>query len=118
MSKAKPGIEKAKASKDGRKKIVSKAGEVVNALLEPASKVADLLKFVGNFYPPCTAAGSILQVSASTMCYIIALNGNQGIVDVETGRRENDVRIAVVYVEFVSLSVLRYDESSMTNFNI
>ncbi|KLO11799.1 hypothetical protein SCHPADRAFT_455148 [Schizopora paradoxa] len=84
MSKAKPGIEKAKASKDGRKKIVSKASEVVNALLEPASKVADLLKFVGNFYPPCTVAGSVLQ----------------GIVDVETGRRENDVRIAVIYVEF------------------
>ncbi len=62
MSKAKPGIEKAKASKEGRSKVVSKAGEVVNALLEPASKVADLLKFVGNFYPPCGIAGGILQV--------------------------------------------------------
>ena len=67
MSKAKPGIEKAKASKDGRNKIVSKASDVVNALLEPASKVADLLKFVGNFYPPCSAAGSVLQVSAYKM---------------------------------------------------
>ncbi|KLO11793.1 hypothetical protein SCHPADRAFT_891325 [Schizopora paradoxa] len=84
MSKAKPGIERAKASKENRNKVVAKASEVVNALLEPASKVADLLKFVGTFYPPCGAAGSILQ----------------GIVDVETGRRENDVRIGVLYVEF------------------
>lgn len=62
MSKAKPGIERAKASKENRSKVVSKASEVVNAVLEPASKVADLLKFVGNFYPACGTAGSILQV--------------------------------------------------------
>ncbi|KIK63515.1 hypothetical protein GYMLUDRAFT_469088 [Collybiopsis luxurians FD-317 M1] len=84
LNKAKPGIEKAKASKEGRSKLVSKASEVVNALLEPASRVADLLKFVGNFYQPCSAAGNVLQ----------------GIVDIETGRRDSDIRVGIIYLEF------------------
>ena len=57
---------------------------------------------MGNFYPPCGAAGSILQVSFSGILPSLVAQSVKGIVDVETGRRENDVRIGVLYVEFVS----------------
>ena len=83
---------------------MSKASGVVNALLEPASKVADLLKFAGIFYSPCTAAGTALQVSGSKqhIFFSVKLTFKQAIVDVESGRRDSDVRIAIVYLEFVS----------------
>ncbi|EJD06690.1 uncharacterized protein FOMMEDRAFT_17172 [Fomitiporia mediterranea MF3/22] len=83
MSRAKTSVEKAKVSKEGRNKVVAKASEIVKALLEPASQVSNLLNFLGNFYPPCGTAGTILQ----------------GIVDLEAERRDSDVRIGLVFVD-------------------
>lgn len=62
MSKARTSVEKAKASKDNRNKIVSKASGIVNALLEPASQVANLLNGLGGLFAPCGVAGNMLKV--------------------------------------------------------
>jgi hypothetical protein len=63
MSKARTSVEKARASKENRNKVVSKASEIVNALLEPASQVANLLDGIGAMFPPCKVASNILAVS-------------------------------------------------------
>ena len=49
MSKARTSVEKAQASKENRQKVVSKASEIVNALLEPASQVANLLDGIASY---------------------------------------------------------------------
>jgi len=64
MTKARTNVEKARASKENRNKVVSKASEVVNALLEPASQVANLLDGIGAFFPPCKLASNTLSVRA------------------------------------------------------
>jgi hypothetical protein len=65
MSKARASVEKAQASKENRDKVVSKASEVVNALLEPASQVANLLDGIGGMFPPCKVASNTLAVRTS-----------------------------------------------------
>lgn len=62
MAKTQVAVEKTKNSKDGKNKVLAKAGEIVDAMLEPASKVASLLKAAGTFYPPCGVAGDLLEV--------------------------------------------------------
>jgi hypothetical protein len=64
MSKTRTSVEKARVSKENRNKVVSKASEIVNALLEPASQVANLLDGIGAFFPPCLATGTALAVRA------------------------------------------------------
>jgi hypothetical protein len=64
MSKARTSVEKAQASKENRNKVVSKASEIVNALLEPAMQVANLLDGIGAMFPPCKVASNILAVRA------------------------------------------------------
>ncbi len=64
MSKARTSVEKARASKEGRQKVVSKASEIVNALIEPASQVANLLDGIGALFPPCKIASNTLAVRA------------------------------------------------------
>ena len=64
MSKARAGVEKAQTSKENRNKVVSKASEIVNALLEPASQVANLLDGLGGIFPPCKVASNTLAVRA------------------------------------------------------
>lgn len=66
MSKARTSVEKAQASKENRRKVVSKASEIVNALLEPASQVANLLDGIGALFPPCKVASNTLAVRAFT----------------------------------------------------
>ena len=66
MSKARAGVEKARASKENRQKVVSKASEIVNALLEPASQVANLLDGIGALFPPCKVASNTLAVRIVT----------------------------------------------------
>jgi hypothetical protein len=66
MSKARTSVEKAQASKENRRKVVSKASEIVNALLEPASQVANLLDGFGALFPPCKVASNTLAVRAFT----------------------------------------------------
>ena len=103
MASTKTLVEKAKASKDGRNKIVSKASDIVNALLEPASQVANLLNGLGAFFPPCGVAGSVLQVRYFRLINAIAFDSFylQGIVDLESDRRENDSRIGLVFADIV-----------------
>jgi len=64
MSKARTGVEKARVSKENRNRVVSKASEIVHALLEPASQVANLLDGIGAMIPPCKVASNILAVCA------------------------------------------------------
>jgi len=64
MAKTRTSVEKAQASKENRNKVVSKASEIVNALLEPASQVANLLDGIGALFPPCKLASNILAVCA------------------------------------------------------
>ena len=73
MSRVKVLVEKTKKSKDGRNKAVSKAGEIVNALLAPASQVANLLNTLGSIYPPCSIAGGVLQVSGEYTSNLVKL---------------------------------------------
>ena len=64
MSKTRTSVEKARASKENRQKVVSKASEIVNALLEPASQVANLLDGLAAMFPPCKIASNTLAVRA------------------------------------------------------
>lgn len=69
MSKARTSVEKARASKENRQKVVSKASEIVNALLEPASQVANLLDGIGALFPPCKIASNTLAVRAISAAF-------------------------------------------------
>ncbi|KAH9960627.1 hypothetical protein BC827DRAFT_1268032 [Russula dissimulans] len=86
MSKARTSVEKARNSKGNQNKVVSKASEVVNALLEPASQVVNLLNGIGAFFPPCKVASNTLSV----------------IVKLEIDRRDSDVRIAVLFLDLAT----------------
>jgi hypothetical protein len=86
MSKARTSVEKAQASKENRHKVVSKASEIVNALLEPASQVANLLDGIGALFPPC-------KVASNTLAALVRL---------EVDRRDNDVRIALLFLDFAT----------------
>ncbi|KAH9994636.1 hypothetical protein BJV77DRAFT_1066635 [Russula vinacea] len=72
--------------KDNRHKVVSKASEIVNALLEPASQVANLLDGIGALFPPC-------KVASNTLAALVRL---------EVDRRDNDVRIALLFLDFAT----------------
>jgi|SRR6266850_268383 len=67
MSKARTSVEKAQASKENRNKVVSKASEIVNVLLEPATQVVNLLDGIGAMFPPCKVASNILAVRAMSL---------------------------------------------------
>jgi isopropylmalate/homocitrate/citramalate synthase len=71
MSKTRTSVEKAQASKENRNKVVSKASEIVNALLEPASQVVNLLDGIGALFPPCKLASNILAVCAISAASLI-----------------------------------------------
>lgn len=111
MSKARTSVEKAQASNDNRHKVVSKASEIVNALLEPASQVANLLDGIGALFPPCKVASNTLAVRAVTATSSACdLTQVQALVRLEVDRRDNDVRIALLFLDFVrhySLAMLR-----------
>jgi len=62
MSTARPKIEKAKASKEDRNNVVSKASEVVGALLAPGRQVVDFLGALGPVFPPCKQVSNTLAV--------------------------------------------------------
>ncbi|KAI0031330.1 hypothetical protein K488DRAFT_71494 [Vararia minispora EC-137] len=83
MAKTQTSLAKAQADKEGRNKVISKASDIVNALLDPALQVANLLDGLGGFFPPCKVTSNTLQT----------------IVGIEQNRRENDVRIVVVIVD-------------------
>jgi hypothetical protein len=78
MSKARSGVEKAQASKENRRKVVSKASEIVNALLEPASQVANLLDGIGALFPPCKVASNTLAVRAVTSTFFLKIFNHTG----------------------------------------
>ena len=71
MAKTRTSVEKARASKENRNKVVSKASEIVNVLLEPASQVVNLLDGIGALFPPCKLAGNILAVRAISAASLI-----------------------------------------------
>lgn len=71
MTKTRTSVEKAQASKENRNKVVSKASEIVNALLEPASQVVNLLDGIGALFPPCKLASNILAVCAISAASLI-----------------------------------------------
>lgn len=73
MSKARTSVEKARASKENRQKVVSKASEIVNALLEPATQVANLLDGIGALFPPCKIASNTLAVRAISVTFFFSL---------------------------------------------
>lgn len=79
MSKTRTSVEKARASKENRQKVVSKASEIVNALLEPASQVANVLDGIGAFFPPCKVASNTLAVRAisATFFLVCGLTGRR-----------------------------------------
>ena len=62
MAKNKAGLDKTLSNKDSRNKIISKASGVVNALLDPAHQVANLLDGIGGMFPPCKVASNTLAV--------------------------------------------------------
>jgi hypothetical protein len=101
MSKARTSVEKAQASKENRHKVVSKASEIVNALLEPASQVANLLDGIGALFPPCKVASNTLAVRAVATSSACDLTQAQALVRLEVDRRDNDVRIALLFLDFV-----------------
>jgi len=79
MSKARTSVEKARTSKENRQKVVSKASEIVNALLEPASQVANLLDGIGALFPPCKIASNTLAVRAISATISFSLWSYQGV---------------------------------------
>lgn len=62
MANNKAGLDKTLANKESRNKIISKASGVVNALLDPAHQVANLLDGLGGMFPPCKVASNTLAV--------------------------------------------------------
>ncbi|KZV76858.1 hypothetical protein PENSPDRAFT_569028, partial [Peniophora sp. CONT] len=87
MAKNKAGLDKTLTNKESRNKIISKASGVVNALLDPAHQVANLLDGVGGMFPPCKVVSNTLAA----------------IVELEQNRRDNDVRVVVIHLEFSTL---------------
>lgn len=71
MSKARTSVEKAQASKENRQKVVSKASEIVKALLDPALQVADLLDGIGALFPPCKITSNTLAVRATSYFFFL-----------------------------------------------
>lgn len=71
MAKTRTSVEKAQASKENRNKVVSKASEIVNVLLEPASQVVNLLDGIGALFPPCKLASNVLAVRAISAASLI-----------------------------------------------
>jgi hypothetical protein len=69
MSKARTGVEKAQASKENQNKVISKASEIINALLKPATQVVNLLDGIGALFPPCKVSSNILSVRVTPRCF-------------------------------------------------
>ncbi|KAI0055964.1 hypothetical protein BV25DRAFT_1921375 [Artomyces pyxidatus] len=89
MARTQGAVQKAQTSKDGRNKAVAKASEIVNALLEPAAQVANLLDGLGGGFPPCKLAGNVLAA----------------LVKLEVDRRDNDIRVVLVYLDMATTLV-------------
>ena len=62
MSAARADLEKAKASKEDRNKVVPRANEVAAALLAPSRQVVQLLAGHGVLFPPCKQVSKSLSV--------------------------------------------------------
>jgi hypothetical protein len=63
MSMTRANVETAKSSKEDRNKVVSKASEVVGALLTPGRHVVGLLSGLGALFSPFKPVSSALAVS-------------------------------------------------------
>jgi hypothetical protein len=104
MSKARGDLEKAKASKEDRNNVVSKANEVASTLLAPGRHAVHLLAGHGVLFPPCKDVSKALAVRVSSspsdtsLTYILLM---QTLIKGEAGQRENDVRVAVVHFDLV-----------------
>src|SRR6266850_561246 len=66
MSKARGDLEKAKASKEDRNNVVSKANEVASTLLAPGRQAVHLLAGHGVLFPPCKEVSKALAVRVSS----------------------------------------------------
>ena len=66
MSAARADLERAKASKEDRNKVVLMANQVAAALLAPSRQVVQLLAGHGVLFPPCQQVSKALSVRAST----------------------------------------------------
>jgi hypothetical protein len=66
MSVVHANVERAKASKEDRNKVVAEASEVVGPLLAPSRHVVKLLSGLGALFPPCKQVSSALAVSVSS----------------------------------------------------
>jgi hypothetical protein len=69
MSKARATVEKAKVSKGGRDKVVSKASAISSSLLAPSRQVVKMLAGHGALFPPCKQVSKSLAVSISSWAY-------------------------------------------------
>jgi hypothetical protein len=67
MSTARPDIEKAKASKDDRNQVISKANDVASALLVPSRQVVHLLAGHGSLFPPLKQVGNAFSVRITSL---------------------------------------------------
>src|SRR5947208_13252609 len=66
MSAARADLERAKASKEDRNKVVLMANQVAAALLAPGRQVVQLLAGHGVLFPPCKQVSKTLSVRVST----------------------------------------------------
>jgi hypothetical protein len=83
MSMTRANVETAKSSKEDRNKVVSKASEVVGALLTPGRHVVGLLSGLGALFSPFKPVSSALAA----------------LIKHELGRPEKDVRVAIVHFD-------------------
>ena len=105
MSMARANIQTAKSSKEDRNKVVTKANEVVGALLIPSRHAVGLLSGLGALFSPFKQVSSALAVSVSfstfrsTTSHTLYLG--QTLLKHELGRPEKDVRVAIVHFDLV-----------------
>ncbi|KAH9994637.1 hypothetical protein BJV77DRAFT_293127 [Russula vinacea] len=83
MSMARANIQTAKSSKEDRNKVVTKANEVVGALLIPSRHAVGLLSGLGALFSPFKQVSSALAT----------------LLKHELGRPEKDVRVAIVHFD-------------------
>ena len=70
MSAARADLERAKASKEDRNKVILLANQVAAALLAPSRQVVQLLAGHGVLFPPCKQVSKALSVRVSTSFFI------------------------------------------------
>lgn len=105
MSTTRANVQTVKSSKEDQNKVVAKANEVVGALLVPSRHVVNFLGGLGALFPPCKQVGNSLAVRVSSRLYdprsyTHPLLG-QALIKHEAGRREKDVRVAIIHFDLV-----------------